>query len=83
METKRDIKVERFLESMVLHLSLQQKKNEDELENTINSDLGLEEKIVKTQDILHRMAQLDGVIVKFNELTKVQNNNEEPEKPVE
>lgn len=66
---------QRFLETMMLDLSLDQKKIEDSLERIINSDQELDVKIKNFKHLLTKSVELDSAITKFNEIVNNFNTN--------
>ncbi len=68
---------ERFFEAMAFKLSLDQKKLDDKLERVVNSDLSLDDKLIKFGIVLQEMVDLEGVVKKFNEVIQETNNNKQ------
>ncbi len=50
-------------------------KLEDELESTINSNLGVNEKTKKIKKLLSKMVMVEASIVKFTSMFSINNNN--------
>jgi len=70
---------QRLFDAMILKLSLDQKKLEDELERTVNSDNPIDMKLADFTRLLERMVALDASIQKFNQIVSSQNNNNNTE----
>lgn len=66
---------QRLFDAMILKLSLDQKKLEDELERTVNSDTPMDIKLVEFTRLLERMVASDASIQKFNQIVSSQNKN--------
>lgn len=65
----------RFFEAMILELSLDQKRLEDEMERIINSDDSLGDKMFTFKKLLNQMVVLDSSIAKFNQIVVAHNEN--------
>ena len=70
MDTQRLIKI------MLMELTTDNLKLEDELEKTINSDLEINTKTQTIKQILSQMVTVDASIAKFTSMMTNNNNNE-------
>ena len=65
---------QRIFEAMALKVSLDQKRLDDELERVVNSDIPLDNKLSNMESVLQKMVNLDGIVIKLNEVIQITNN---------
>lgn len=65
---------ERLFKIVLVDLTNDQLKLEDELEKTINSDIEINTKIMTIKSLLARMSQNDSSIARFTSMTTNNNN---------
>jgi hypothetical protein len=66
---------ERLFKIVMMDLNSDVLKLEDELESTINSNLGVNEKTKKIKKLLSKMVMVEASIVKFTSMFSINNNN--------
>jgi hypothetical protein len=66
---------ERLFKIVMMDLNSDILKLEDELESTINSNLGVNEKTKKIKKLLSQMVMVESSIVKFTSMFSIDNNN--------
>lgn len=67
------MEVEKLFKIVILELTTDNLKLEFELENTINSNLTVDEKTSKIKDLLSKIVNTEAMLTKFNSM--VSNNN--------
>jgi len=68
---------ERMFKIIIMELTSDKLKIEQELERTINSDIEIDIKTKKIKDLLAKLVTTEASIVKFNIMLKPNENNEE------
>lgn len=70
---------ERLFNVVMMELTTDKMKLEDELEMVINSKDGIDQKSARIQQILARLSNLENSIAKFSNLINNNNNNNQKE----
>lgn len=66
---------ERLFTIILMDFSLEKLKIEEELQNVINSDTVVGEKLSTIKSLVNRLVSIDASIVKFTELTNTNKND--------
>ena len=66
---------ERLFTIILMDFSLEKLKIEEELQNVINSDTVVDEKLSTIKSLVNRLVSIDASIVKFTQLTNTNKND--------
>ena len=66
---------ERLFTIILMDFSLEKLKIEEELQNVINSDTVVSEKLSTIKSLVNRLVSIDASIVKFTQLTNTNKND--------
>lgn len=66
---------ERLFNAVLIDYSSEQLKLEDKLESTINSNMGIDEKIYEIKSLLAKITTNEASMLKFKAMVSINNNN--------